>query len=200
MPISRRPAEDVRRAIIDAAIVQVGAHGVDELTHRAIAQTADVSLSSTTYHFASKGAIIAAALERVLQVDLARLSEDIDALTSSRNGAGPVTVAMFVDTLVAEVTEEEPVMLRARYHLLLEAAEQPELQPAVLAWQEEVLRRIAQLLELLGSSRAESDAQLLSAATNGLRLMALMSPPSARDNLLRPVLSQLVRMVTDLRD
>ena len=63
MPSPRRSSEQIRAAIAQAAIDVVGAGGLGALTHRAVAAEAQVSLSSTTYHFASRHDIIAAAIE-----------------------------------------------------------------------------------------------------------------------------------------
>jgi AcrR family transcriptional regulator len=57
----RQPPEAIRAAIIEATVRVIGRHGVDGVTHRAVAAEADVSLSSTTYHFASKDEIVSAA-------------------------------------------------------------------------------------------------------------------------------------------
>jgi len=54
-----------RQAIAEGAIAVLSQSGVAGLTHRAVAKAANVSLASTTYHFATKGDILAEASRRL---------------------------------------------------------------------------------------------------------------------------------------
>jgi DNA-binding transcriptional regulator YbjK len=69
--VRRPPAEAIRNAIVEATIRLVGRDGVDGVTHRAVAREAGVSLSSTTYHFASRDEIVSEALRRVADLESA---------------------------------------------------------------------------------------------------------------------------------
>ena len=196
---TRRPAEDIRRAIVEAAVRVVGERGVDGLTHRAVAEAADVSLSSTTYHFASKSMIVAAALQHLVDLDLQRLAEATDAVSATLAASGSVTVEALVDVLAREITDGEPGRLRARYHLQLEAAEHPELRPLLRTWLEATVQRLAAVLATLGSPAPEMDARLLVAAADGLRLGAFTTPEHVDDgSVLRPALGRMISVVTDL--
>lgn len=55
-----------RQAIADGAISVLAQSGVAGLTHRAVAKAANVSLASTTYHYATKGDILAEASRTLL--------------------------------------------------------------------------------------------------------------------------------------
>jgi TetR/AcrR family transcriptional regulator, regulator of biofilm formation and stress response len=63
-PTRRRRFDPHRRErIAHAAIQVIGERGVEGLTHRAVAEAADVPIAGTTYHFKDKEDLLAAALE-----------------------------------------------------------------------------------------------------------------------------------------
>lgn len=64
--------------IVEAAIELIAENGLEGLNHRAIANRANVSLSSTTYHFATKQEIIEAAYEAILQASKDYYSSHVD--------------------------------------------------------------------------------------------------------------------------
>jgi DNA-binding transcriptional regulator YbjK len=49
-----------RSALIDAAVAIIGAHGVEAVTHRAVAARAGLSVGLVTYHFDTRDALLAA--------------------------------------------------------------------------------------------------------------------------------------------
>src|SRR4051794_30746956 len=137
-PSTRRPAgHEVQEAIVAATIRVIGRGGTAAVTHRAVAAEAGVSLSSTTYHFASKGRIIDAALRRVAEREIERLTEAAAAL-EHRDDVGELAEAT-VDWLAGQLAEDD-AEIRAGYHLQLEATNRPALQDISLAWGHAVLR------------------------------------------------------------
>jgi len=62
-----------REAILEATLRVIEARGADAVTHRAVAAEAGVSPALTTYHFASKEALVAEALELVVERSLEQL-------------------------------------------------------------------------------------------------------------------------------
>ena len=90
---TRRPAGEIRSAIVDATIRIIGREGVTAVTHRAIADEAGVSLSSTTYHFASKDEIVGAALERVAELEIASAQTDAALFAARDDVTDPDTFA-----------------------------------------------------------------------------------------------------------
>lgn len=63
----QKRSSDKSRAIIDAAIGAIAAHGFSGLTHRLVARQAGVSTAATTYHFESKADIVHAACRTTLR-------------------------------------------------------------------------------------------------------------------------------------
>jgi DNA-binding transcriptional regulator YbjK len=186
----RQAPEDVRDAIVDATIRLVGRGGTAAVTHRAVAAEAGVSLSSTTYHFASKDAIVDAALRRVAEREIARLASAAAALQDT----GPQGLAAAaVDWLAHQLAEDDEVV-RAGYHLQLESARRPALQPVHLAWARAVQDLAEHVLRAAGSPHPRTDARLLAAAVDGLRLEQLTTPD--RPAALRPVVGRLLEALT----
>ena len=59
----RSDSIQTRRAILDATLRILRDHGLAELTHRAVAKEAGVSLALTSYHFSTKDNLISEALD-----------------------------------------------------------------------------------------------------------------------------------------
>ncbi|MBK9158820.1 MAG: TetR family transcriptional regulator [Propionibacteriaceae bacterium] len=194
MTTTRRPALEIQNAIVDAAVRVVADHGVDGLTHRAVAQRAGVSLSSTTYHFASKEAIVAAALQRVVDLDLERLDRASEKVANLKGERG-LSADDLVDVLLGEAAKTDSVRIRAQYHLQLEAAERPDLRPIVEAWSDAITERVAAAVANFGSAQPRLDAQLILAATDGLRIHALATSPATVSVVVRPVLVHLLALL-----
>src|SRR3954468_15471837 len=70
----------IRDAIVAATVRIVAREGVAAVSHRRVAAEADVALSSTTWHFETKSAILEAALHRCARREVGRISEIADHL------------------------------------------------------------------------------------------------------------------------
>lgn len=163
-----RPRGTARRdALLDAVIRIVADVGADAVTHRRVAQEADLPLASTTYWFDSKEHLLTAALERAADHDIARLNEFVG------DEAGDTTdpLGLAVDAILDPVEETGQTSrgsLLATYALLLEAARRPALRAVTRRWTDAYLDVLGRLLTLAGSHDPSSDAALLLAAADGL--------------------------------
>jgi DNA-binding transcriptional regulator YbjK len=178
-----RPRGRARReALLEAALKIVAEAGTDAVTHRRVAEVAELPLASTTYWFESKEHLLTAALELAAERDLARLREDTSGAAADTD---PLELAV-----EAIVSPTEPVRssLITDYALLLEAARRPALRVIAERWTEAYLRIIGRLLEQAGSGRPREDAELLLAAADGLLMEQLASGHSSD---LRPRLIRL---------
>src|SRR3954470_15650445 len=87
-PTSRAEAsERLREAIVAATVRIVARDGVGAVTHRRVAEEAGVSLFSTTWHFASKGEILEAALRWTAQREVERVAAMADRIGFVSGGA-----------------------------------------------------------------------------------------------------------------
>jgi TetR/AcrR family transcriptional regulator, regulator of cefoperazone and chloramphenicol sensitivity len=71
-----RPPETPRERLIEATITEIERHGLSQLTVRAVAAAADMNIAAVNYHFRSKQALVAAALES----SILHMLEDTDAI------------------------------------------------------------------------------------------------------------------------
>lgn len=162
-----RPRGAARReALLEAVLKIVGEVGADAVTHRRVAEVADLPLASTTYYFESKEHLLTAALELAAERDISRLHEfSVD----PGDGADPLELAV---AAVLDPTDEGLPACRgsmiATYALLLEAARRPPLRAVVRRWTDAYLAAVGRLLEAAGSIAPAADAELLIAAADGL--------------------------------
>ncbi|MGN6167921.1 MAG: TetR/AcrR family transcriptional regulator [Solirubrobacteraceae bacterium] len=183
-----RPRGTARRdALLDAVIRIVEEVGADAVTHRRVAEVADLPLASTTYWFESKEQLLTAAVERAADGDIARLHAFIEDAPSD----APDPIALAVDAMLDPVDESGQASrgsLLATYALLLEAARRPALRAVTRRWTDAYLDALGRLLALAGSHDPPSDAALLLAAADGLLVEQLAS---GEDSDLRGQLRRL---------
>jgi DNA-binding transcriptional regulator YbjK len=163
--------------------------GADAVTHRRVAEIAELPLSSTTYWFDSKEHLLTAALELAAQRDTARLLAQAAQLTDDRGGPTPVdaAVAVLADPFDGNLASSRGSLM-ATYALLLEAARRPALRDVARRWTEVYLVTLGQLLERAGSTHPRQDAELLLGAADGLLIEQLASGETTD---LRPPLRRL---------
>lgn len=168
----RRDPEERRRAIIDAA-AQLLIEG-DDLTHRRVADRAQVPLGATTYYFASLGEMREAAVEllvRRLDDDLAELREQ----TGAAGGDREAFAALVHDYL------GDRHQLGADLAIYSAALRRPELRPLAARWLDGVI-------ETLSVWTDPTSARLLAACLDGIALHAfLRDEPFDLDTLTRAV-------------
>jgi DNA-binding transcriptional regulator YbjK len=186
-----RPRGAARRdALLEAVLKIVGEVGADAVTHRRVAEVADLPLASTTYYFESKEHLLTAALELAAERDIARLHEfSVDA----GDGADPLelAVAAVLDPIGETLPARRGSMI-ATYALLLEAARRPPLRAVVRRWTDAYLVAIGRLFEAAGSTAPAADAELLIAAADGLVIEQLATGDRGE------LSSRLLRLVTAL--
>ena len=191
-----RPRGAARReALLEATLRIVADTGADAVTHRRVAEVAQLPLASTTYYFDSKEQLLTAALGLAAQRDLERLR----AIAQRRRKlpADPEHAVAVVMDSADERADEDPAAgrrsLLASYTLLLEAARRPALQELTRRWTDAYTTTVAELLERAGSVHPVQDAQLLLAAADGLLIVQLSTGEPADP---RPTLVRLARTLT----
>ncbi|RST06518.1 TetR family transcriptional regulator [Streptomyces sp. WAC07149] len=165
-PETPPPAADRRTLIADTAIALVAAGGLRGLTHRAVDGAAALPAGSTSYYFRTRTALIGACYRRLAELDLADLDGD--------GSAGPPppadrdAAARMLGTLLHEWLTRGRERQLARFELSLEAARNPELEPALRQAGLAARARAAAVLAALGAPRPAESAELLAAWTDGL--------------------------------
>lgn len=189
------PPEAIRAAIIEATIRLIGRVGVDGVTHRAVAQEAGVSLSSTTYHYASKDEIVSEALRRVAALEIERVARDAERLADGHPDVASIARALG-DWLAEQLEGPGLLQVRAGYHLQLEAARRPELRAIHVEWGQAVQGLAERVLRAAGSPRPHTDASILSSAIDGLRLDEVTAPRPGFERRARPIIERLLSILT----
>jgi DNA-binding transcriptional regulator YbjK len=192
----RTPSGEIRAAIVDATIAIIGGGGVAAVTHRAVADEAGVSLSSTTYHFTSKEAIVDEALREVAAREIERVERGLRELQALGSAAPEAFARAIVDWMAGQLEGEGRLAVRAGYHLQLEAVERPALQPILVEWAISVQALAEEALRLAGSPHPRTDARILATAIDGLRLEQLTSPQPGFAERVGPVVERLVVALT----
>ena len=189
---NKRPRGAARReALLEAVLEIVAEVGAEAVTHRRVAEQAQLPLASTTYWFDSKEDLLTAALALAAERDVARLHE----LAGRLRERDPVEAVLA--TVLDPVDEPSSrASLLATYALLLEAARRPPLQELARRWTEVYLETIGELLERSGSARPREDARLILAAADGL-LLEQLAAGDAEDP--RPALARLVHILIGAR-
>jgi len=193
-PRHRGSPEAIREAILTATIRLIGRGGTAAVTHRAIAAEAGVSLSSTTYHFASKDEIISEALRRVAALEIENVAEQATALLEDLHPEA--FTSALVGWLAEQLEGELLLVVRAGYHLQLEAKDRPELREIHLEWAAAVQGVAEEVLKRAGSAQPRADAHILATVLDGLRLEEIASPRPGAEQRLRPVVGRLLAALT----
>lgn len=84
-----------RQRVLDGALAAIATHGVEGLTHRRVAEAGGVSVSATTYHFATLEDLLEAAIRHAAQRNAEELEE--------RFGGEPPTLEAFAAYVVETV-------------------------------------------------------------------------------------------------
>jgi DNA-binding transcriptional regulator YbjK len=188
-PVSSKRHNPRRREILEATLRVIGESGVNSVTHRAVAQKADVALASTTYYFDSKSALV----EEALELMIARSTDYVRRYT-----AAPARISHgdLVDRIVgfADAQINDPsAFLTAQYELMLEAGRADYLRPLAHRWTIAYMDGFNHVVKSAGLPRPEAAAEIITNFVEGALLNHVTTPS---DNFLegrfRPLLTDLV--------
>jgi len=176
-----------RRRILDATLRVIGRDGIGAVTHRSVADEADVPFASVGYYFASKEDLLREALTTFVDDEVARLREVADRLEG-----GELAPQELVESFVAVLAG---VQSRAQFEIYLEAARVPALHEVAarsFAAYEEIAR-----LALRSAGFEGEDIEVLAPAivglTDGLAVRRLAAPGSVPRNALRDAFLVMLR-------
>jgi DNA-binding transcriptional regulator YbjK len=184
MPGTRaETSQRVRRSIVEATVRIVAREGVSGVTHRRVAAEAGVSLSSTTWHYATKADILEAALHSAADREVARMTGIADRL-------GDFDLVAWADALADWLLEQlgpERDATVALYRL------QAELlgSPGALAVHRQWGGGLRALGDRVLGAGGELDVRLVISALDGLRMTALASGEINPDRIRGAVRRQL---------
>ncbi|WP_067817033.1 TetR/AcrR family transcriptional regulator [Nocardia inohanensis] len=183
-PVRRRRFDPQRRRrIAEAALAVIGERGIEGLTHRAVAETADVPIAGTTYHFKDKEELLAAALE----LAVAQYESIMAAIPRAHPGHDITDIIdQTADALVACFTTDRAVTT-VQFELYVAAIRRPALRA--------IADRFTAATRAMYAHYTDADsAELLADAAEGMTLRGIASDfPPSRDRIRAQLLRCLPR-------
>jgi AcrR family transcriptional regulator len=161
--------------IADTALKVIADCGLRGLTHRGVDVAADLPPGSSSYYFRTRAALVAAAVERLVELELA----DLHQLQLAERRMGVEEFAGLGVQLLRRWTTDVAWRHVARYELLLESRRRPEVRAPLHRAGELLRERFAAALRFQGITQPELRADWFAAAIDGLLLDALAGPASA---------------------
>ncbi len=149
-------AEVRRREILEAVLCVIAAGGADAVTHRRVAEDAQVPLGSLTYYFESREDLIREAFRLYIAEAMAFLRE-------VERDVPPSTPAALVD-MILEVARREfvsPESVRAEYELILHAARDGQVAREFAVWERGLEARLAASLSAMGAAHSVHAARTI---------------------------------------
>lgn len=135
--------ERKRAQILDAAVRVFGTGGASAVTHRAVAQLADVPLGSTTYYFTDRNDLLLQAMAHAREAEAVRLTAIVDGIDSSLSLERAVTILteMFFDKTVAD-----PLYDLALFEMFMEATRNAAVREESREWSHMIFRLLDRVL------------------------------------------------------
>jgi DNA-binding transcriptional regulator YbjK len=183
-------SERVREAIVAATVRVVAREGVAAVTHRRVAAEADVSLSSTTWHFATMADILEAALRWTSRREVARITEIAERLDGTDFDSAAWAEELS-DWVIEQVTGERDIVV-ALYRLQIELLGTPGAREVDREWGRSLRALGDRVLQHSTTLTPDLDIRLVVAALDGLRLSALSEDEVATE-WLRPAVHRQLR-------
>lgn len=173
MAAPSRPATDRRTALLDAALHVIGTRGLREATHRAVETQAGVPHGSVTYYFGNREGLLAAAVERMRELDEDRVAAMAQQLVMAFATSGADAAIDAVAEGAAAMFEADPVPMQARYEMLL-AGSRDEPIGQLMRECTRIFWELAKPVAIAaGSTDPDGDARIIMAMIDGLYFDAL---------------------------
>ncbi|MGX1770693.1 TetR/AcrR family transcriptional regulator [Nocardia brasiliensis] len=162
-----------RRRIAEAALAVIGERGIEGLTHRAVAEVADVPIAGTTYHYKDKEELLAAALE----LSVTHYETIMAAIPETQPGYGIAEIIdQTAEALVGCFTTERSVTT-VQLELYVAAIRRPALRS--------IADRFTAATRAMYAHYTDADtAELLADTAQGMTLRGIASDfPPTRDRI-----------------
>lgn len=170
-------AEVERRTLIaDAALRLIGSAGTRGLTHRGVDAEAGLALGSTSYYCRRRVDLLALALRRHAELDIAALRplSDLGSVGSATDLA-----AALASGLTRWMRAQSRAQLATRFELFLAASHEPTLLSLIDETRPRFLGMLEATLKAHGVQRARSVAGAIIALVEGLLLERVRSDAAA---------------------
>jgi DNA-binding transcriptional regulator YbjK len=191
---TRPRGEQTKQKILDATLRVIAREGVRGTTHRAIAKTAGVQLSLTTYYFRDLNELISLAFRDFMERDYGALAEQwkrafryLDQFTAAEL-AGAETRRRIIDYCTKRIVDHirhgltaHPEGLAVEHHFFYEALNDPALEELSATHRQQLLRPVVHFCKYFNADSPETDANLLFGTITRLEYQALPATPDHVD-------------------
>lgn len=190
--------DERRHALADAAVTVLAQSGSRGLTFRAVDQAARVTPGTTSNFFASRDAIIEAALDRAwqrLDADPAIIAGILGSAASTEGSPNLATYAALIRDIVRRHLVD-PDAARALLELRLEATRRPDVADVITTRLREGLQADAAFVRDEGLPGSTADVTLLRYAIDGLLLNLLtvgIDPGADPDAAIEHFVARIMR-------
>ena len=177
------------RPLMEATLRIIGRGGIDGVTHRAVAAEAGLSVGAVTHHFATRDALVDAALRFALAREVGRLR----ALALSLQGKA-FDLEAWIEQLTGWYAQELKAQAEvhiACYEAFLAAARDERYREIVAQWFATWQHSAELALRAAGSTTPRRHAELFVSALIGILLQQLATPRRSFRQDMRAALSEL---------
>ncbi|MFT3716348.1 MAG: TetR family transcriptional regulator [Gordonia sp. (in: high G+C Gram-positive bacteria)] len=161
--------DNARQQIIAATLKLIGSNGIGGVSNRAVAQAAEVSPGTLTYHFPDQENLLSEALNSFVDDEVARLTAMKKRLDAG--GADPRTT--LEETRVEVEDRVDPTEHLAQFELYLHAARVDDLKGAADRCYRAYDHSAESLLTTMGVTDPARYAPLITSFVDGLELRRL---------------------------
>jgi AcrR family transcriptional regulator len=180
--------------LLDEARRLIAEGGLAAVTHRSVEQAARVPHGSVTYYFGNRDGLLAAAVERMRQLDEQRVAAMAQQLVMAFATPGRDAVIDTVAEGGAAMFESDTVVVLARYEMLLAGARDEAIGPLIRECSRVFWELAKPVVIAAGSEDPDGDARVLMAMLDGLFFDQLTK--GERDpELLRRGIRQALRSI-----
>lgn len=176
---SQQRSTDRRKVIVSACLDLLLEVGAESLTHRMIAERADVPLGSTTYYFSSLDELVQEALHLGAQDTQNALTDLEQKLTANADIPGVLT-----STLEGYIKEREQLQIWGEFNMM--ASHRAEFRPFVNLWKDGLVR-------ILSQHMSEESALTIAVFIDGVQLHALVDDKMPNADMLNRTFKLLIR-------
>ncbi|MEI9991734.1 MAG: TetR family transcriptional regulator [Rhizomicrobium sp.] len=169
---SHGPSEPTERraAIVSAALEVLAESDAASVTHRKIAERAEVPLAATTYHFASKMAILEAAYQRIIEVAMAESRRLSDIAMGGGERSFQHHIAMMLDFYASDGLRST----LAHFHLALSACRNDGLAAFAVRAHDTEVELLRASARQLGITLDRNLAQAVTSLVGGTLLFRML--------------------------
>jgi DNA-binding transcriptional regulator YbjK len=182
-----------RQALVEAAAELLVERGFDAVRHRAVAERADLPLSSTTYYFGSLDELVVAAVEYHGRTELVRGTALLAALPAQPRGVDSVIDLVLDQLLGPPAADRDAESVLVRYERLVATFRRPYLRPLMQTLGAELRGLLLQVFTRSGVEVDPRRLEQLIALVDGAVVNALIEvdpdPRAAARRLLREFLA-----------